>query len=247
MEPTPNHHVRGRASFAPLFGLLIAALLTLHLANPATGFANDPPNEYIVRIPIADEVEGFPILCIYVTPGRAQLERDFKETGIASPRIIIAVWEDGTMIWSENKVGGGPPYLTATVDSRQLEDFLTSIGEIADSLPSGIRTDYRGPDSAATTIVANGGECQVYWHSWHEVWEATGRSVSVNGYIRPLPPGQSAEEVRTSESSPEYLQFVNVWEEVKTAALSLIPRPPPEPDEIAVTFRKRQTTMVLDP
>jgi len=50
--------------------------------------------------------------------------------------------------------------------------------------------------------------------------------VCIDGWIRALVPGETLEEARDTCSSPELLSFFDAWNEVKEAALGLIPEDP---------------------
>ncbi len=200
-------------------------------------------NEKVVRTIIAEEMASPPTLVIYA----AGIHSNDSGFPGAIPGIVVAAWEDGTVVWSADKLKGGSPYFKSIVDSEELATAITSMCEAKANLPANTHTDYRGPSSPETTILLGSESCNIYWHSWHEIWEATGRHVALERGIYPLPPGETVENMRANYSSPHHIAFIEAWKDVKEAALRLIPEDTSEVEEVELTLRYHWTTMVIDP
>jgi len=229
----------------PLLALLVAGVILVILS--LASFPALAGNEKIVRTIIAEEVASTPIIILYESGVYYEKDSDGIMVPKVGPRIVFAAWDDGVIVWSGSSIRGGSPYSTAVVDTGQLEETLTRICETADNLPEFANTDYRGPGSPAMSILVKSEVCSIYWHSWHEVWEASGKHVALERGIYPLPPGETVKEARANYSSPQHLAFIEAWNEVKETALGLIPEDPSEAGKVELTLRYHWTTMVLDP
>jgi hypothetical protein len=137
------------------------------------------------------------------------------------PRLILVAWEDGHVVWSEDRYQGGPPYLEGDVPPERLVALL----ERADR--DGVFRDKRlgqpclGPDSRFTTILFKRGDQRLEMQSWHESAEHAGRLAASSCALVPLAGLRRLEVVR--EEQPEYLYYRAVWGELRTLVSSLAP------------------------
>ena len=144
--------------------------------------------------------------------------------GLHSPshaRLILAIWGDGSAVWSDDRVQGGAPYRSGRIDPARLTSLLASIdrdGYFADESLAHVRF---GPDSQFTTILVAAGKMRMKMQSWHELAEAGGKIVATKGGLTALN-GRTRLEALSKEPS-EYLHFRLAWSELRESASALIP------------------------
>jgi hypothetical protein len=109
----------------------------------------------------------------------AAYEEDWGLKSAGAPKLIVAVWADGYMVWSQDQVHGGPPYHAGATD-RSLVDRLLA-GLAADGLleDATLNVPRFGPDSTFTTLLVRDRAKQLKMQSWHEGAEASGKLVAV--------------------------------------------------------------------
>ncbi|WP_224360846.1 hypothetical protein [Hyalangium versicolor] len=147
-----------------------------------------------------------PAVLITVTGGR---EED---------RGILVAWPEGLIIWSDDRVRGGPPYRSARIDPVRIRDAVSEM--VREGPWTGVHR--HAPDSRWTHVVArSGSDIVVDVGSWHELLEANPRIVATATGAEPLDERTRAEV--HARQPPEYQSFLRRWEHVTKAALSLIP------------------------
>jgi hypothetical protein len=162
-----------------------------------------------------DQLTSPPLLSIFMSPSPSRR--------LVGPQVVVAIWQDGTVVRSQDEIRGGAPYLTGKLRPDQVEKVLSGACRIASRPSSSDRSKYLGPDSSWTTIAVRSDECLVYWKSWHELMESSGKLVAVDGSIRGLKSGETVEQVRKDECSKEYQNFIRRWDEIKTLMLESAP------------------------
>ena len=73
------------------------------------------------------------------------------------PQLIVSIWGDGSVVWSNDHVKGGPPYLASQLNPKNVSDVfkkLTDIGVF--DIPRLKQVNF-GPDSQFTTILVRSG------------------------------------------------------------------------------------------
>src|ERR1700757_4870901 len=108
-----------------------------------------------------------PAVVLTVTGGRPHHRRAL--TGGRQPdRGILAVWPDGVIVWSYDRLRGGPPYCMARIDPA-------SVARTVDAVSRGGRwvSEWRfGPGARWTRLTARIGlEPIIDVGSWHELAE----------------------------------------------------------------------------
>jgi hypothetical protein len=137
-------------------------------------------------------------------------------------QIIIALWKDGTIIWSDNRICGGSPYKIANISFFKVDKFMKSIEELKIQ-ESNIPLRHSGPDAAYTVIRAVLKNQEVEMASWHDAEEKTRDDVVGTSYgLQFIGKGKTRESILAREPK-EYLEFLRIWNEVFNSALSLIP------------------------
>jgi hypothetical protein len=83
----------------------------------------------------------------------AAYEEDWGLKAAGAPKLIVGVWADGHVVWSQDQVHGGPPYYVGTIDLTRVDSFfawLAADGVLEDTMLNDARF---GPDSTFTTLL----------------------------------------------------------------------------------------------
>jgi hypothetical protein len=139
---------------------LLIALVTFALAS---SLGADPPTTNPTSRP-SDRPTSTPVAAIWHDNRSSNRPPDPHEEVM---RLVVAVWSDGTIVWSEHGRKGGRPYLTANVREARVKQLLSDLKE-AGFFRELKRTRWFGPDSGYMVIAANdGSDCQRL-ASWHD-------------------------------------------------------------------------------
>jgi len=158
-----------------------------------------------------------PTLAIYRTGGMPAPGR----TNIVGPQVIAAMWTDGTVVWSESRTNGGPPYRSAEIPSERLAAFLHSL-EQDGVFDDPMRTrSYVGPDAGFTTIAIDDGRRQLRMRSWHEGFESRSNLVVTAQGVGVLGDRDRAQIMR--EQPEAYRRFRAIWSEIRGGGEALLP------------------------
>jgi hypothetical protein len=151
------------------------------------------------------------IVAIYAREGWV---KEFK-----GPTLVMAVWVDGSAVWSEDRSAGGPPYRSGRVDSKRLTSVIARIeadGYFDDDSLGQLRL---GPDAGSTVLLARAGKKAIRMESWHELYEGNGAVAGDRGLY-------SSKEQRLAALKGEpakYLHYRLAWSELRGYLTSLIP------------------------
>ncbi len=184
--------------------LIICATALLVGAGPAVCAS---PTRAIPRL--TGEQES-PVICVF---GDVDLKTE----------VIVAAWEDGRVIWSDDPIDGGRPYREAMRTPEEITSVLTQISGqqlmVAAENPCP-RKDQLG-DLAETTfhVVQNG--VSLLASTRHIRLEAAGSSVYTSSGPR-LRNGQTLEAILANESAC-FLAFRSRIDTLNSTCLSLIP------------------------
>jgi hypothetical protein len=140
----------------------------------------------------------------------------------AYPRILMAVWPDGRIVWSEDQKKGGPPFRVATVKADSIEANLARFEKAAVFEQKSFRHSWFGPDSTYHSIWLRRGDRHTRIESWHELYEGNPNLVVVNGALTSLN-GRKREDVIASDTK-EFQAFRKLWTDLRTATGVLIPK-----------------------
>ncbi len=146
--------------------------------------------------------------------------QDWRLTSSGELNIIVAAWDDGRILWSDDRLRGGPPYRGAQIGASRLTELLSRFDE--DSLfdIDVLSHPHFGPDTEFTTIVLNSSGKQLKMESSHELVEEKGGIVREYGTV--FSDKRPRFEVLREEPN-DYLFYRFVWAEIRARALSLIP------------------------
>jgi hypothetical protein len=176
-----------------------ATFLILALLIPGAAPLADPPSSSTTRlIQKADSV-----IAIYRLDGWV-----FDPQG---PYLILAAWPDGTVIWSENRGSGGPPYYTAKIPVEKFQARIKRIDEAGffyDTEFNG--KGYFAYDAGEVNMVVNAGEKKFKSYSALEIFEG--------------PPDESRLKVTSlKHEDAARLRFRLYWNELRNHMMALTP------------------------
>ena len=131
---------------------------------------------------------------------------------------VLAAWPDGTLVWSLDRVLGGPPYQVTRVASDAVERAVQSMA--ADG--RFVSQRYHGPDARRTHMTVDLGPDRIVdAASWHEIAERDPGLVATATGIEPL---DGRDRAAVLAAQPEaYRAFRARWDAVKNAAWRLVP------------------------
>ena len=216
-------------------GLLIIAT-TFH---PSTEFTARVSNLYIYLILAGKQMlrsACASLLLLHFTAAVAQETKSISRAesvlaiyasdwGLASsgrPKLITSVWGDGSIVWSNDTVNGGPPYFTARIKPEIVSGvFEEIINKGAFDVPR-LEQANCGPDSKFTTILLRVGDKKLKMDSWHEQYESNGKFVALDHGITGLNDKRLLQAL--AEQPADYLHYRMAWLELRLAVTNLIPR-----------------------
>jgi hypothetical protein len=136
------------------------------------------------------------------------------------PQLILAVWGDGRVLWSEDRLRGGAPYRVGQIAPRRLTSLLSRLERDGFFADPKLSRSHFGPDAQFTTILVKSGKKQLKMQSWHELFEAGGKVVATKAGLVALE-GRSRLAVLRKEPA-DYLHFRLAWSELRDSTSGLI-------------------------
>lgn len=123
-----------------------------------------PDGEWI-WMPRLSSSPHIPVATVYVEPRYPGLLEEWEHP------IILAMWRDGTVIWSEDKLRGGPPYLQGFISAEHVQRALTEMNRLGYLREKPMKWVNMGVESNTIVIVIRDRERRVFLQSWHELFE----------------------------------------------------------------------------
>jgi hypothetical protein len=96
--------------------ILSISLVSMSLFTAINAYC-DEPNEK----PIA---KSEAVIAIY-TENMSNAIRDLEKDPIT--KLIVAVWGDGRIIWSQNRISGGAPYYSGNIEPKEIQSLLAKL------------------------------------------------------------------------------------------------------------------------
>ena len=187
-------------------------------------------------LPVPERAWGNPVAAVY-TQGWMYKGSEYGNPEAFRPRVIVALWADGHIVWSDNSIEGGPPYRESTLEPSRVEELLKDLegrGVFAD--PGLSSRLYFGPDSTWSAIVVLHEGKYLNMQSWHELFERRPGLVGTAQGITSL--GQRNREEVLASQPEEYQKFRRDWSDVKQALLELIPGEGAKPSDVSFTLER---------
>jgi hypothetical protein len=158
-----------------------------------------------------------------ITEAQSVIAVYYEDWGLASarePAIIFAAWPDGYLVWSDDRIRGGPPYHAAQLDPQKFAKLIARFENDGLFADGKLNDAQWGPDSEFITVLIKSGKRKVEMSSWHELFEAHGGLVTSAGVL--LSEKRPRLEVLRKEPA-DYLFYRMVWSETRTSIAALIP------------------------
>jgi hypothetical protein len=185
--------------------IIICSLFCLALA---TSINADQSNTLVRSITDAESV-----VAVY--------HEDWGLSSTGKPAIILVAWPDGRIVWSLDRINGGPPYRVGKIDAAKVSAVLKRFESDGLFANKNLNRAHFGPDSQFTDVYVKLGKDHVKMQSWHDLAEADGKGVASDGGILALPRKQRLEVLK--DASADYLFFRFVWAETRGKINELIP------------------------
>lgn len=137
------------------------------------------------------------------------------------PRLILSVWGDGTIVWSQDGLRGGAPYFESKIAAAEISSMLKRFDDLgAFDVPRLGQANF-GPDSKFTTILVRTEGKELQMDSWHELYEANGKVIAADQGLTGLEGKKLLQAL--SEQPAEYLHYRLTWLQLRFEAAKLIP------------------------
>ena len=94
------------------------------------------------------------------------------------PQLIVSVWGDGSIVWSNDRINGRSPYFRSQLDPKDVSAALKRLVDIGAFDVPRLRQANFGPDSQFTTIFIRTDGKELKMDSWHELYESNGKVVA---------------------------------------------------------------------
>ena len=131
-------------------------------------------------------------------------------------RLIVGIWSDGTVVWSDDRRTGGKPYWIGRIPAELVEKLAASLKTVGFFEPT--KVSGFGPDASITVIAAQVGDQRQRMGSWHDPPTTRPRAVFSEHGISAVPPGEPR-----PKPSADYQRFVEVWAESRRLIESVVP------------------------
>jgi hypothetical protein len=160
-----------------------------------------------------------PVVAVYTVPGLKVVAPG--ERADFGPKIVVAAWGDGKIVWSESAIEGGRPYRQGRFPREKLDALLASLDRQGAFTNAALTRGWVGPDAGFSTIVIADGSRRLKLQSWHELFETNSNLVATVHGITPLD-GKKREDVLRDQ--PEgYRQFRETWSAIRRGLTELVP------------------------
>ena len=114
-------------------------------------------------------------------------------------QLILALWDDGTIVWSDDQTRGGPPYRRGRLEGRSLTELLACLERDGRFDDRNLLQSRAAIDSKFTTILAR--------------WKGRELQMQLGPEMESAPDGLE----------PKHQRFLRVWKDVRTRANRLLP------------------------
>ena len=192
---------------------VIVVLLTVLSAQ---GFAAAPASQPATALAVA------PVAGVWYEPSGMRILAPGEPLEIH--RLIVGVWSDGTVVWSDNRRTGGKPYWTGRIPRELVEKLVASLTTVGFFEPTKI--SGFGPDATITVIAAQAGERRQWMGSWHDPPTTRPRLIVNEHGISAVEPGEPR-----PKPSADYQRFTEVWAESRRLIESVVPEKSGRPIE----------------
>jgi hypothetical protein len=158
-------------------------------------------------------------VAVYVTAARGGTE----EKG-PMPWLLTAVWPDGRVVWSDDRVEGGRPYRCGHVAAGPVRALVARLDALAADGRVPSEFHHVGPDYPRQILQFRAPDGRVYGlGSWHELLEAGGGTVMTDRGNIKLRPGETPEQALREHATEPYRRMRRVWAALRRAVSDAVP------------------------
>jgi hypothetical protein len=126
---------------------------------------------------------------------------------------VVLVWDDGRVLWSANRLNGGPPYRMGMVPRSNVIAVQRSVTSDADATDAVLRQESLGPDHPfATLFLVLGGGRYAQMSSWHDRGPDPTMLATSRGLV--AREGRDPSAVLAADTR-EYQTFRRVWSKIE--------------------------------
>ena len=141
--------------------------------------------------------------------------------GVEDPRLILSVWGDGTIVWSQDRLKGGGPYFESKIAPADVSAMLKRFDAIGVFDVPRLGQANFGPDSEFTTILVRTEGKVLQMDSWHELYESNGKVIAADRGLTGLEKKKLLQSL--AEQPAEYLHYRLTWLQLRLDTANLIP------------------------
>jgi hypothetical protein len=141
--------------------------------------------------------------------------------GDGGSRLVLGVWADGYVVWSEDRVRGGPPYRAGRADPKKVAAFFAKV-EVDHPFDDKMlgKQSHIIPDADYATLFVKSGKETLFLCSVHELFEENPKVVVKGAGVEPIGAGRYA---ALKKAPRGFLFFRLVWGEIRSGAAGLTP------------------------
>jgi hypothetical protein len=151
----------------------------------------------------------------------AVYREDWGPTSNGEPAIILVAWPDGQVVWSGDRLNGGAPYHSGRIDPKRVTALLQRFDRGGLFADEKLNHAHFGPDSQFLTVFIKFGNAKVKMQSWHELFEASEKTVADHNGVSALEGHRRLDVLRKAPA--DYLFFRMVWSETRGKLADLVP------------------------
>lgn len=168
---------------------------------------------FVLSLPFTQDRQDAPIAAVFI--------QHFEKGGPADPQVVVALWQDGTVVWSRDRLRGGRPYGSATVARDRIARIVADAAERGRLTEGNVFWQYVATSSPVKTVFVRYHGRFLYMSSCHEWAEADSGIVATARGLEPLD-GRERREVLASQP-PEFRERRVMWERVKATVEEAMP------------------------
>ena len=145
---------------------------------------------------------------------------DWGRASDGQPKLVVAVWSDGVIVWSKNRIAGGAPYLRGKIEPTSCSTLLKRLDHDGYFANESLSQTHFGPDSQFTSILIKNENKKIEMQSWHELFELSGKIVCTSSGATGLK-GKRLESL--ANATKEYVHYRLAWAELRLMINQLLP------------------------
>lgn len=135
-------------------------------------------------------------------PDSEEIGKATRLKGVDKPNLILAAWDDGRVVWSQDEIAGGPPYYKATIAPENFSKFIEMANKMKVLWDGSIPLARLNPHKYCTAMKIVTRNRQVTIRDDMELSEVL----------------ESSEDARVNSLSKDELLFENCWLKLRLAA-----------------------------